>query len=261
MSTKEIPDVIYHYTSNEVLLKILSAKALRMSARHHLNDTMEGEQFFTLLEKHKSQPSSATLDSVRRHLEPFEFFVTCFSSHYDLLSQWRGYATNGAGVAIGFKKKSITSAIQGSYEVLLYPVSYASSLSELPAGRINVIDAIFSSSGTPGQEAVQSFAKERWAIKPNGFSEEKESRLIVTVDPRTQGIKPKTKGLEIGYYATMTEVREFCDFKFGDFDGLDFIESITLGPNNRTDVDALKRHLANSGFGDVQVSRSAISYR
>lgn len=74
-------------------------------------------------------------------------------------------------------------------------------------------------------------------------------------------MRPKTKGLEIGYCATTTEVREFCDFKFGDFEELDFIESITLGPNNRTDVDALKRHLANMGFGDVQVNRSAISYR
>lgn len=261
MSTKEMPDVIYHYTSNDVLLKILSGKALRMSARHHLNDTMEGEQFFSLLEKHNTQPSKAKLDSVRRHLEPFEFFVTCFSSHHDLLSQWRGYATNGAGVAIGFKKKSITSAIQGSHEVLLYAVAYANSLSELPADRLNVIDAIFSSSGTPRQETVQSFAKERWAIKPRGFSEEKESRLIVTLDTRTQGIKPRTKGLKIGYYATMTEVREFCDFRFADFEGLDFIDSITLGPNNRTDVDALKRHLANTGFGGVQVNRSSISYR
>lgn len=256
-----MPDVIFHYTSNDVLLKILSGKSLRMSARHHLNDTMEGEQFFSLLQKHKSQPSSATLDVVRHYLEPFEFFVTCFSSHPDLLSQWRGYATNGAGVAIGFKKKSITSAIQGSHEVLLYAVAYANRLSELPADRLNVIDAIFSSSGMPGQAAVQSFAKERWAIKPNGFSEEKESRLIVTINNRSQGVKPKTKGLEIGYYATMTEVREFCDFKFGDFDGLNFIESITLGPNNRTDIDALKRHLENLGFGDVQVNRSAISYR
>lgn len=261
MSTKEMPDVVYHYTSNDVLLKILSGKALRMSARHHLNDTMEGEQFFSLLEKHKSQPSRANLDLVRRHLEPFEFFVTCFSSHHDLLSQWRGYATNGAGVAIGFKKKSITSAIKGSHEVLLYTVAYAGCLNELPAERLKVIDAIFSSSGAPGHEAIQSFAKERWAIKPSGFSDEQESRLIVTIDTRTQRIKPKTKGLEIGYYATSTEVREFCDFRFGDFEELDFIDSITLGPNNRTDEDALKRHLANTGFAGVQVNRSAISYR
>lgn len=261
MSTKEMPDVIYHYTSNDVLLKILSGKSLRMSARHHLNDTMEGEQFFSLLETHKSQPSRVVLDSVRRHLEPFEFFVTCFSSHHDLLSQWRGYATNGAGVSIGFKKKSITSAIKSSHEVLLYSVAYAGSLSELPASRINAIDAIFSSSGTPNQKAVQSFAKERWAVKPGGFSEEKESRLIVTLDTRTEGMQPKTKGLEIGYYATLSEVREFCDFRFGDFEELKFIESITLGPNNRTDVNALKRHLENTGFSDVQIIRSSISYR
>lgn len=261
MSTKEMPDIIYHYTSNDVLLKILSGKALRMSARHHLNDRMEGEQFFALLEKHKSQPSGEILDSVRHQLEPFEFFVTCFSSHPDLLSQWRGYAVNGAGVSIGFKKKSITSAIKGSHEVLLYAVAYAGHINDLPAERLQLIDAIFSSSGTPGQEAVQSFAKERWAIKPSGFSEEQESRLIVTIDARSQGMQPKTQGLKIGYYATTTEVREFCDFRFGDFEGVDFIESITLGPNNRTNEDALKRHLAELGFGGVQVKRSAISYR
>lgn len=29
-------------------------------------------------------------------------YAACFSEEKDLLSQWRGYANNGAGVAIGF---------------------------------------------------------------------------------------------------------------------------------------------------------------
>ena len=35
-------------------------------------------------------------------------YAICFSSNPDLLSQWRGYADNGAGVAIGFHKEYFT---------------------------------------------------------------------------------------------------------------------------------------------------------
>jgi hypothetical protein len=160
-------------------------------------------------------------------------------------------------VAIGFKKKAITAAIQGGSEVLLYKVAYANKLIDLPPERLQLIDAIFSSTGTPGAKAIQSFAKERWAIKPIGFSEEQECRLIVTIDSSAGQLKPSARGLKIGYYASSTEVREYCDFEFDD----KFIESITLGPNNRTNEDALRRHLADIGFGATQINRSAISYR
>ncbi|WP_209421538.1 DUF2971 domain-containing protein [Melaminivora jejuensis] len=113
MSKLEIPEVVYHYTSNDVLLKILEHKALRLSAKHHLNDTLEGDQFFALLKTHPSAPDSLRIDDLRNALDPFEFFVTCFSSLGDRLSQWRGYAANGTGVSIGFKSKAILTAIKG----------------------------------------------------------------------------------------------------------------------------------------------------
>lgn len=256
-----MPELIYHYTSNDVLLKILEGKSLRMASHHHLNDSMEGEQLFSLLKKHKSQPSEERITAIRQALDPFEFFVTCFSSHSDLLSQWRGYAGNGTGVAIGFRKQAISQAITGSHEALLYTVAYVDDLQDLLADRAKTISAILTSSGAPGQKAIQSFAKERWAIKPKGFAEEQESRLIVTIDSRSGALTPTTKGLQIGYFATASEVREFCMFRFYDFENLTFIESITLGPNNRTSEDALKRYLAGLGMDHVKIGRSAISYR
>lgn len=252
---------IYHYTSNDALLKILGNQSLRMSARHHLNDTMEGEQFFALLEKHDSRPDKKKIEELRQSLSPFEFFVTCFSSEPDLLSQWRGYAGNGTGVAIGFRSEAIRAAISSSHEALLYPVVYADDCHGLPLQQENAINAILKRSGTPSRGAIQSFAKERWAIKPKGFAEEKEYRLIVTLDSHMGVLEPRTKGLHIGYFATSSEVREYCDFNFGDFHGDRFIQSITLGPNNRTDEAALKRYLNGIGLGDVVVHRSGISYR
>lgn len=261
MSKKDMPDPIYHYTSNDVLIKILDGQSLRMSARHHLNDTQEGEQFFTLLEKHDSRPDKAKIEAIRRTLAPYEFFVTCFSSEQDLLSQWRGYAQNGTGVAIGFRTQAIRAAIKGSQEALLYPVTYADDCDRLPQTQESTINAVLRSSGTPSESAVQSLAKQRWAIKPKGFAEEKEFRLIITLDARSGCLKPSTKGLHIGYFATSSEVREYCEFRFSDFPDERFIESITLGPNNRTDEMALRRYLASLGLADVEVLRSGISYR
>lgn len=259
-----MPDVVYHYTSNDVLLKILDGKSLRLGSRHHLNDSMEGEQFFSLLKTHACPPSENRIAAIRQALNPFEFFVTCFSSHGDLLSQWRGYAGNGTGVAIGFKKQAISNAIKGSREALLYKVAYADDLRELQHShpdRATAISAMLSSTGVPSHEALQSFAKERWAIKPKGFAEEQESRLIITIDSSSGALTPATKGMQVEYFATASDVREFCVFRFGDFEELNFIESITLGPNNRTNEDALRRHLAGLGMSKVKIIRSSISYR
>lgn len=261
MSTALIPEVIYHYTSNDVLLKILEGGALRLSAKHHLNDSMEGEQFLSLLETHESNPNAAKLAGVREALGPFEFFVSCFSSCGDRLSQWRGYASNGTGVAIGFKKAAIVNSIKGSHEALLYPVEYADDLRQVSPGRAATINAIVTSPGDPSPQALQSFAKERWSIKPSGFSEEKEIRLILTIDGGSGALQPTTPLFTIGYFATATEVREFCDFKFGSQPDECYLESITLGPTNRTDLVVLRRLLDSRGYKAVAIKRSELSYR
>ncbi len=261
MSTNQIPDVIYHYTSNDVFVKILDGKSLRMSSRHHLNDSMEGEQFFSLLKTHPNQPNEANIDVIRHTLDPLECFVTCFSSERDLLSQWRGYARNGTGVAIGFKKEDILQAIKGSREVLLYDVEYVHDFQDVSSPRASTINAILNSSGLPSSYMCQTLAKDRWAIKPKGFAEEKESRLIVTLDSSSGALNPTARGFQVGYFGAESEVREFCEFRFGEFSSLTFIDSIILGPLNRTDESALKRYLSRIGLGSVTVSRSASTYR
>ena len=252
--------VIYHYTSNDVLLKILEGESLRLSARHHLNDSMEGQQFFSLLKSHPSSPDQKILDSIRTHLDSVEAFVTCFCSEGDLLSQWRGYAGNGTGVSIGFSRDSIVDAISGSHAALLYTVAYANCMSDMPQDRARTINDILSNTGTPSIDAVHTFAKERWAIKPKGFSEEKESRLIVTVDSRNGALTPSASWLQVGYMAVGSEVREYCDFSF---DVKKLVKKITLGPNNRTDESVLARYLSRIGLGPVlnQASQTKVHAR
>jgi hypothetical protein len=257
MSTRDMPPIIYHYTSNDVLLKILEGKSLRLSARHHLNDTMEGQQLFFLMKDHDTKPDEEKIARIRNCLDSVEAFVSCFCSDGDLLSQWRGYAGNGTGVSIGFKTKGITEAIKPSHEALLHKVVYADNLNDIPTERVRTINEWLTNPRTPKEKAIHTFAKERWAVKPKGFSEEKEFRLIATVKSCADGLQPSENWIQPGYMAVGSEVREYCDVKFD----LNIIDSIVLGPNNRTDELVLKRYLTRLGLSEVNITRSASSYR
>ena len=42
---KVIPDILYHYTTQPVLLSIVQHRAIWLSSQWHLNDSAEGEIF------------------------------------------------------------------------------------------------------------------------------------------------------------------------------------------------------------------------
>lgn len=261
MSARPMPECIYHYTSNSVLISILERKALWMSARHHLNDTQEGKQFFRLL---RDEATDEKIAQIKSALNDYEFFVTCFSADQDSLSQWRGYAENGAGVAIGFNTAAIKTMIQRSHETLLYEIAYADNFKALQGeenqwlDRKHSISQMLGDNRPPPAPFIQAMVKERWAVKPKAFHEEKEWRLIVTLDAKSGSLEPADSWLEIFYAATSSSIREYCKFSF---EPQDLVKSITLGPNNCTDVPTLKRHLRHIGLEHVQVSKSGISYR
>ena len=61
----------------------------------------------------------------------FRYYVTCFSYQNDLLSQWRGYADDGRGAAIGFDLDVLKEVVTVSPEiskpsiVSLHKISYS----------------------------------------------------------------------------------------------------------------------------------------
>lgn len=126
-----IPDVLYHYTSNSVLLSILGNKSLWLSSQWHLNDYAEGRVFNKLVEELAEQLEVPSPSDRLESLSSVGCYVNCLTQHEDMLSQWRGYAEDGKGVAIGIKKNALIDMISGSSEALLYPVEYVDSLGDL----------------------------------------------------------------------------------------------------------------------------------
>ena len=132
---EKIPNILYHYCSVDTLISIAENKTLRLSEIAKSNDSMEcqwlekkiipdliTELCDSLYEKRRIKNNDISKDSftsavfsivARGSLSKFyhgeDGFIDtrlalaiCFSQKQDLLSQWRGYANDGYGVAIGF---------------------------------------------------------------------------------------------------------------------------------------------------------------
>lgn len=133
-SLKTIPDVLYHYTSMQGLLGILEYGQIWASDAALLNDSLEGvwshqvasrsaqdhladvPEFCEFVLPQLGDAASAQPDiwapegqalpdgrqwaALHRSLRGS--LIACFSNEGDQLGQWRGYAADGTGVAIGF---------------------------------------------------------------------------------------------------------------------------------------------------------------
>lgn len=138
---EQIPEILYHYCSVDTFVKIVQNKTLRLSEIAKSNDSMECQWLERvvipdLIKKClKERLRSSNIDSARHEkiIEEAISFInefynsdrdiiqqrmvlaTCFSKEDDFLSQWRGYANDGQGVAIGFNA-DIFKNIRKSYE-------------------------------------------------------------------------------------------------------------------------------------------------
>ncbi|MHB8870426.1 MAG: DUF2971 domain-containing protein [Thermoleophilia bacterium] len=120
----EPPELIYHYTSAEGVLGILSSGELWATHVGHMNDSSELRYGLDLV-----LGRLAALDLAKRSEEFFvwseilqdrlvqlgdrmDFYLSCFCQKPDLLSQWRAYGGNGVGYAIGLNARALPAGNQ-----------------------------------------------------------------------------------------------------------------------------------------------------
>jgi hypothetical protein len=115
---------LFHYTSTDGLIGILSRGEIWASSIRHLNDASEFVHTLGLAELSSSNvlanPEYHALD--RYLIETLRFshevlpdtsrYVASFSKEGDLLSQWRGYCRAGAGYSIGFSVEALKYAAE-----------------------------------------------------------------------------------------------------------------------------------------------------
>jgi hypothetical protein len=192
----DIPGTIYHYCPPEAFLAIVASHSFRLTHTSYFEDQLEHVWFEQVVLERLQQREPGLPDPQHKllaeHLEKYKFsaeFCGSFSTEADMLPQWRAYADNGRGFAIGFSTRKLRSLIAGKSDMELVAVEYDRKRQDEAADRI--LDVLASS--LPGgfanpdgllsdyltQHIVESSI---WAEAPKykspPFSPEKEVRLI-----------------------------------------------------------------------------------
>lgn len=103
-------EVLYHYTTMHACNSILLSKKIWMSDCRFLNDRDELDKALSIFlgpfegEAERCLKFAFWHQKFNRH-----YCVCCFSKSPEILSQWRGYADDGTGVALGFSRSSFRS--------------------------------------------------------------------------------------------------------------------------------------------------------
>lgn len=138
--------LIYHYCTLDTFVQVIKNKTIRMSDLNKTNDYLEktwGKRFLydTLCEELEKNNIQMNLkegywysDEAHTHLEQLQndidrmlkhqTLITCFSKDRDKLSQWRAYANDGSGIAIGFDLNYLRKMVKNSQNFYIGEVVY-----------------------------------------------------------------------------------------------------------------------------------------
>lgn len=129
---QDMPETLWHYTSGAGLIAILRSRAIWTTHISCLNDATEVHYATSLLvsaveerwARTKSLPSpdiflyDVLSDRLADDVRLRRWFVTCFTTKDDDLSQWRAYSGGEGGYAIGFDTAKMLDAFRNQNCVL-----------------------------------------------------------------------------------------------------------------------------------------------
>ena len=283
----------YHYCSTPSFHAAVRSRELWLSSLAQSNDALEGRLVALALAR------LARRDSLDEHLAGqiqtqvswFEDIVTglgfCLSEEADLLSQWRGYAADGTGFAIGYKLAYLEwlatqSHSGGQFVFGLHKVSYKDEEHDAlvepafqeakrwiasgafrPTGQRGLLDPRSEEEITRDDDqtrtatsnaslAVFSLISCLYRLKPYAFREEQEWRLT--------SMLTRSKDEVCMYRATTLQIIPYRSFSLLEIERQP-IDEVLIGPKNPTPTTVVREFLMRNGYGEVNVRRASASYR
>lgn len=269
-------DTIYHYTGIEALTKILEEHCIWATNAFYLNDKREIYHAFDLISEIidsecRRSPNELLEMSKNKWLEVRrpKVYIASFSQNSDSLSQWRAYGNSSNTYSIGFNKIDLVSSINGIGEIfdVVYDPEQQRSIIEsiiLHASEFHIKSLDTNSIPIEQQcrEFIQLLILFLPTMKDQGFSEEKESRLII----REDGVKENC--IEIQYRTDNGILKPFVNVDYlKNVSNLNHIpvSEVIIGPNKEPDLaeDSLWDFLNSLIYINwpIEVSRSRVHLR
>lgn len=269
------PNILYHYTSFNGLLGIVTSKSIWATNIHYLNDSKEfalaREATLNLINRRISSGLTTDMnelfDKVNQALDSIQHINICvfsLSEHGDLLSQWRGYCPDTKGCSIGFDstKLNLLTKPQGFF---LAPCLYDGMEQAQIIDQIldETISLFNQANGDPLNKRLldcYSFFIRKFLIigpilKHRSFLEEKEWRLISY---------PKDSRDPLwGYRAGKSMIIPHFVFKLGSAVDENPISEIIVGPTSQQllTMSAVSNLLCSNKIKCKSVAHSSIPYR
>lgn len=282
--------LLYHYCSPSAFYEIVTNRAVWLSALKQSNDHKEGLLVTASLARLAKSDGLDPRDADRmRHLiqlmqEIEGGLALCLSEEGDLLSQWRAYAGDGRGVAIGFHKEylsRLSERCKDSPESIsaLLPVAYDTAAHDdlvrptYDLMRTELSRSITAMADEPAALLQNSHGLSRldiqvnralhlaglplralfYRLKGSAFREEREWRLVAN-----HSLYASEQGCL--YRATSDALIPFRPLQLEPTLGPP-IGEIVLGPRHTSPDKVVQNFLRDAGFGDTQVRRSEATYR
>jgi len=272
-------ELIYHYCPAQAFIDIMTSKTVWLSAFYALNDTMERSWGYSIFDKAiqelKKDADPKFIDRTVRLVSEAYFYslvmVGSFSLDGDVISQWRAYADDGRGFAIGFSPK----LLQAPAKKLRVLYDEERQLQEL-LGNLKHVHEYEKSIGYKYNEEFEGhlfgIAGDLIAYKHPSFREEQEIRLA-----HLAGVHPEGRIIPLGDIGPdgkrlsdplKTRFRQrngvlvpYVVMDYTNNGELAPVKEVVLGPCNEDPEWSIKLFLNTLGMKDATVRRSTIPYR
>ena len=282
------PPLIWHYTNDFGLKGIVETGRFQLTDIFNLNDPSELRHGFSLASEiltrvAASGPQERTVFA--KEFADFEghipqsghFFICCFSSSGNDLGQWRAYADNGRGYALGFDAKALEAAFgkeaSDSAVFPTFPVTYEDAQLKTIYNKLveKALDLISLPDGKDLDEAViRSYWTELHNIfitrvllagmyfKHEAYNNEQEYRFL------------QLHGTTIPTCEMKWKARSYSLFEYREFDWRSVapgaLKEIVIGPaadpeRARLFVTECLRLFHNGNVGGIKILDSGIPYR
>lgn len=188
--------IYYHYTTMAGCLGIITSRRVWLTDHRFLNDKQELKQGLSALMAHLTEEKRESFKiAFLWHSTNTHHCVLSMSKSPKILSQWRAYATDGTGVAIGFSdfflKFSKIELMHCQYEnheayAQKLATKYASFIDSVHQARLdNPGENRFMEWIDQHKENFSAIVKDIIALKNPAFAEEQEVRAIRSINRDT----------------------------------------------------------------------------
>ncbi len=283
---KEKSDIVYHYCKLEGFLSIIQNASLWVSDIRKSNDELECIYGRDLIKNRIEKEIVADAEAMHAWTMGYEMnpdlydsmltYVACFSEKEDCLSQWRGYADDGKGMAIGFDKKVLEQLSKlRKFNLHFAKVIYDKNEQERYVEQVvkeNLKRMEETEVGHAALELNSNYRMEFSLYKHPSFEEEEEWRLVLNSKPYGREMKVGNITFSEPKYRVangkLISYRELCFSNIKET----FVKEIWIGPKAdvelRDIMQVLERYQyynnTENGYSlkePILITRSSSSYR